>query len=233
MRMAVRARQRAAAGAAVRVPAWAAVGGVAVAAALLYYLLGRQIVAPWILTDELVYSEMAKSFASTGHLHVRDVPFQNTPPLYPVLISPAYALFDRVPDAYGAAKLINALVMPMTAIPLYLLARRVLSPACAVTATALGLLVPSVLYSGTLMTENLFFPVFALVALLLVLALERPTLPRSIALIAACCVAFFVRAEALAFVPAIALAPVLVVLFRGSGIRSLRGYLPVYAVTVV
>src|SRR5215218_6188804 len=233
MRMAVRARQRAAAGAAVRVPAWAAVGGVAVAAALLYYLLGRQIVAPWILTDELIYSEMAKSFASTGHLYVRNVPFQTTPPLYPAVISPAYALFDHVPDAYVAAKVINALVMPLTAIPLYLLSRRVLSPAFAVAAAALGLVVPSVLYSGTLMTENLFFPAFAVVALLLVLGLERPTVARSIALIAASAVAFFVRAEALAFLPAIVLAPLLLVLFRGSGIRSLRAYLPLYAATAI
>src|SRR5215210_6535882 len=100
--MAVRAKQRAAAGVgvAVRVPVWARVAGVVAVAAAVYYVLGRRLEAPWILTDELIYGEMARSFADSGDLLVRDVAWQNVPPLYPILISPAYAVFDRVPAAY-------------------------------------------------------------------------------------------------------------------------------------
>src|SRR5215210_3591736 len=127
--MAVRAKRRTgAAGIAIRVPAWAQVAGVVAVAAAVYYVLGRRLEAPWILTDELIYGEMARSFADSGDLLVRDVAWQNVPPLYPILISPAYAVFDRVPDAYSAAKLINAVAMPLAAVPLYLLAGRVLTP---------------------------------------------------------------------------------------------------------
>src|SRR5215210_3969719 len=207
--MAVRAKQRAAAGVgvAVRVPVWARVAGVVAVAAAVYYVLGRRLEAPWILTDELIYGEMARSFADSGDLLVRDVAWQNVPPLYPILISPAYAVFDRVPDAYSAAKLINAVAMPLAAVPLYLLAGRVLTPRFALLAAVLGLAVPSMLYTGTLMTENLFYPLFFAVVLALVLVLERPTFLRSVAVLGLCALAFLVRPQALAFLPAIVAAP--------------------------
>lgn len=229
--MAVRARQRRAGRVPVGVPTWSWVGMLVVAATVFYYLLGRRIAAPWILTDELIYSDMARSFAGTGHLFVRDQAWQNVPPLYPVLISPAYALFSAVPDAYGAAKLINALAMPLSAVPLYFLARRVLSRPFALAGAALGVLVPSMLYTGTLMTENAFYPLFCCAALALMLVLERPTVVRSGALLTVCGVAFFVRPQGLIFLPVIVTAPLLLVLLRGSGLRSLRRFAPLYAVT--
>ena len=36
--------------------------------------LARRMVAPWIMVDELIYSELAKSFAAHGHFLVRGVP---------------------------------------------------------------------------------------------------------------------------------------------------------------
>ena len=57
--------------------------------------------------------------------------------VYPLLISPAYALFDSLPDAYAAAKTINALCMSLAAIPAYLLARRVLAPPLSLVAALL------------------------------------------------------------------------------------------------
>src|SRR5215207_6132978 len=102
--MAVRARQRAAAEIAVRVPAWAWVTGLVVVSAVIYYALARRIAAPWILTDELIYSEAAKSFADTGHILIRDESWQQPGVVYPVLISPAWATTSAVPDAYAAAK---------------------------------------------------------------------------------------------------------------------------------
>src|SRR5215208_2624371 len=232
--MAVRARRRTgAAGIAFRVPAWAQVGGVVVVAAAVYYVLGRRLSAPWIFTDEFIYGEMARSFADSGDLLVRDVAWQNVPPLYPILISPAYALFSPVPTAYAAAKLINAVAMPLAAVPLYLLARRVLTPGFALLAAVLGLVVPSMLYTGTLMTENLFYPLFFAVVLALVLVLERPTFVRSAAVLAVCALAFLVRPQALAFVPAIVAAPVLLILFRRSGLQGLKAYVSLYGLTAL
>ena len=101
--MAVSARESSAVRAAVRIPAWAWVGGIVVVSTLFYYLLGRRMVAPFILTDELIYSEAAKSFAAHGTLFVRDHSWVALAPVYPVLISPAWAIFTHIPDAYAAA----------------------------------------------------------------------------------------------------------------------------------
>src|SRR5918999_6050737 len=98
---------------------------------------GRSISAPWIVPDEIFYSEMARSFAATGHFAVRDVPMIPFGVVYPLLIAPAYALFEDLPRAYGAAKAVNALLISSAAVPAFFLARRVLRPGFAGLAAAL------------------------------------------------------------------------------------------------
>jgi hypothetical protein len=192
--------------------------------------LGQRILAPWIMVDELIYSELAKSLGSSGELRIRDEPAGGAYGLvYPLLIAPAYAVFDSVPNAYAAAKGINAFAMSLVAIPVYLLARRVLSPAWSLAAAALALALPSLLYTGTLMTENAFYPVFVLFALALVAYLERPTAARLALLGGAFVLAFLTRAQAAALGPALVTAPLLL---RLAG-RQLRPYLPLYGLAAV
>ena len=93
------------------IPAWAWVVGLVAVSTVVRYALGRHMAAPWIMVDELIYSELAKSFASSGELLVRDHSTAAYGFVYPLLISPAWAAFNAVPDAYAAAKAINALVM--------------------------------------------------------------------------------------------------------------------------
>lgn len=81
--------------------------------------LARQIVSPWIMGDELLYSEMAKSFATSGHFLIRDGPSGIGSVVYPGLISPAW-LFHPMATTYGLAKAINVVVMTATAVPVYL-----------------------------------------------------------------------------------------------------------------
>jgi 4-amino-4-deoxy-L-arabinose transferase-like glycosyltransferase len=218
---------------ALALPAWAWVAGIVVISALFYYLLGRRMVAPWILTDELIYSEAAKSFASTGDLFVRDHSWVALAPIYPVLISPAWAIFTHIPDAYAAAKGINAIVMPLAAIPAYLLARRVLSQPLAIVAAALSVAVPSMLYTGVIMTENAFYPLFLGAAFALVVALERPTWPRVLLLFAISALTFFSRAQAVALIPPILTAPLLLVLVRRSGWEGLKRYWRLYGLAAL
>ncbi len=231
--MAVSVRESAAVRAAVRIPAWAWVAGIVVFSALFYYALGRRMVAPFILTDELIYSDAAKSFASTGELFVRDHSWVALAPIYPALISPAWALFTHIPDAYAAAKVINAVVISLAAVPAFLLARRVLSTRLAVVAAALSVALPSMLYSGTMMTENAFYPLFLAAALALVLALERPTVPRTVLLLVLCVLAFLTRGQALALIPPIVTAPLLLVLVRRTGWAGLKRYWLLYGLTAL
>jgi hypothetical protein len=165
------------------------------------------MVGPWIMIDEIVYSELAKSFASTGHFAVRDVPTGGYGVVYPMLISPAYALFRSIPTAYSALKGINSLLMSLAAVPAYLLARRVVSMWSALVVALLTVAIPSTLYAGTVMTENAFYPVFLLAALALVVALERPRFMTVILFLIALALAYETRAQAVAVLPAALTAP--------------------------
>ncbi|HKP19066.1 MAG TPA: glycosyltransferase family 39 protein [Gaiellaceae bacterium] len=201
------------------VPIWFWVGALVVASAGLRYALARRIVAPWIMVDELIYSELAKSFADTGRFLLRGESTAAYGFVYPALISPAWALFDRIPQAYAAAKLINSVVVSLAAVPAYLLARRVLSRPYALAAAMLSMSVPTLLFAGMLMTENAFYPAFLLAALATVLWLERPDWRRTGFVLAATVLAFLTRAQAIAILPALATAPFLV-----SGRRALREF---------
>lgn len=216
-----------------RVPPWAWLLLVVLASFLFRAWLARGMVGPFIMVDELIYAELARSFADTGKLLVRDVPASGYSIVYPVVISPAYLLFDRLTDAYAAVKTINALVMSLAAVPAFLLARRVVTPGLALLGAVFAVSLPSLVYTGTVMTENVFYPVFLTVVLVLVLVLERPTAVRQVALLAAIGVAWATRVQAVALVPAVLTAPLLLALFRREGLRAtLRPFRWLYAVVL-
>ena len=212
------------------VPVWLVLGGIVVVSAGLRIWLGRRMVAPWIFVDELIYSELAKSFAAHGHFLLRDQPAGASYGfVYPVLIAPAWRLFTSVPQAYAAAKAIDSLAMSLAAVPAYFLARRVLTRPFALAAAALAVAVPSMIYTGTLMTENVFYPVFLCVALAAVRMVERPTRWNQLGVLALCLVAFETRQQAIALIPAALVAPLVV----GGAQRFRTLYGTVAAVVVV
>jgi hypothetical protein len=202
--------------------------GIVVVSTIVHDALGRRIVAPWIMVDEIDYSELARSLATHGHFLVRGVPSNGYGFVYPVLIAPAYRLFTAAPDAYRAAKTINGLIMSVAAIPAYFLARRVLAARRALLVALLSVLIPSMLYTGELMTENAFYPIFLTCALVLVRTLEHTTPGRQLLLLVLCGLAYATRAQAVALVPAIACAPVLLLLIERRGPRSLRPFATLY-----
>jgi hypothetical protein len=213
------------------VPAWLWLAGIVVVSATIRIALTRRMVAPWIMIDEIVYSELAKSFAAHGSFLARGVASHGYGFVYPVVLAPAFRLFSAVPDAYAAAKTINGFVMSLAAVPAYFLARRLLTPMLSLVVAALTVAVPSMLYTGTLMTENVFYPLFLVVALVLVAMLERPTAVRQLGLLALCLVAFLARQQAVALAAAAATAPVLLALIdRQAPRRFLRTYAPLYGV---
>src|SRR5688500_5905945 len=93
---------------------WAWIVGLVAASVAIRFALARVTPSPWIFVDELIYSELAKGIAEDGRRSIRDVPAGNAYGLlYPLLLSPAYVLFDRVPDAYEAMKVVNAFVVSL------------------------------------------------------------------------------------------------------------------------
>ena len=73
-RRAGRARDRAAA-LVTAVPAWAWLSLLVAVSAVIRSALAFPNPSPWIFQDEVLYSEMAKSFAATGHFAICGLPY--------------------------------------------------------------------------------------------------------------------------------------------------------------
>lgn len=212
-----------------RTPAWAWLGVIVAASFLLRAWLSRDMLAPFIMTDELTYSELGRSLAASGSFAIRDVAANGYGVLYPALISPAYALFDSLTDAYAAVKVINSLAMSLAAVPAYLIARRVVPTGLALFGAVLAVALPSLVYTVTVMTENLYYPLTLLVVWTTLLVLERPSWGRSLLLLVALGLAFATRSQAVALVAAAATAPAALALVEWSGTRRVREAWRLYA----
>ena len=212
------------------VPAWVWLAGLVALSAVVRYAFARRVVAPWIMGDEFIYSELAKSLAAHGQFRIREQVVGGAfSALYPVAIAPAYLLFESIPSAYAAAKAINGVLFSLAAVPTYLLARRMVRPGLALAAAVLAVAVPGALYAGMLMTENLFYPLVAAAALALVLALERPTPLRALGVLAAIGVAFLARAQAVVLLPVLLTAPLVLLALERRGPRALVRFRWLYA----
>ena len=212
-------------------PIWAWLGVLYAASVTAQLTLGLRVSSPWIMVDELVYSDMARSLATNGHFLIRGV-HGDYGFVYPLLISPSYKAFGPMSDVYQWARVINALVMSSAVLPAYLLARRCVRPAAALAAAALAVAVPSLIYVGALMTENAFYPIFLWLAFALVIALEHPTAKNQLAVLALCVLAFETRAQAVALVAAAVAAPLVLAWIERGRPRSLKAFAPLYGAVV-
>ncbi len=203
-----------------RIPAWAWLAAIVAASTLLRAILARDLVAPFIMVDEIIWSEVARGIADAGEPLLRDAPDPGYSIVYPLLISPVYALTDGLVDAYAGVKTLNALVMSLASVPAFFLARRVVRDGLALLGALMTVAIPSMAYTGTVMTENAFYPLFLVVALALVLVLERPTPLRVVALLALVGLAFATRVQTVAIAVAVLLAPLVLAVFVGRSIGA-------------
>jgi hypothetical protein len=195
-------------------------------AALVRLWLTRDIPAPWIMMDEVVYSELAKSFASSGEFLIREYPTALFT-LYAILVAPAWS-WAEVETAYTLTKAANVVLMTLAAVPVFFWARRFVSPGYGLLATALVLAMPAFVYTGMVMTENAFFPAFMLAAFAIALTLERPTLLRLGLVFGAIAIACAVRIQGvvlLAMLPPAILIKVLLDLRADGTVLAVRPFL--------
>jgi hypothetical protein len=193
--------------------------------------VGLTVPSVWILPDEIVYSELAKSIAEGGRPSIRGVPVFGWGEVYPTLIAPAWALFDDPVQAYHVALGINALVMSLAAIPAYLLARLFVARRSALLVALFTVLVPSMSYTGVVMTENAFYPVFLLAVLLIARAVREPSAANQAFALLGLGVVAFTRIQGLALVAAYVAALGLYALTGAASER--RRYLARISPTVV
>jgi len=191
--------------------------------------------SPWILPDEIVYSELAKSIASGHRPEVRGIPVFGWGEVYPTLVAPAWALVESTVDAYRTTLVLNGLVMSLAAVPAYLLARMFVTRRGAVLVAVLTVLVPSMAYTGVVMTENAFYPVFLLTVLLIARAVQRPTAGRQVLVLGALVLVAFTRIQGLALAGAYVAAAVLYGVTGERAARSayLRRFVPTAVLLLV
>lgn len=186
-------------------PEWLALGGLVVLSTGLRSWAALEVPVPWIAPDEMVYGLLGESLYRTGSLDILGGPT----PFYS-LLTPAFAglpltLFG-LDLGYDLLRGLQALAMSLAAVPVYLWGRSIVSGRGALVAAALTLAVPGLAYSGLVMTEVLFYPLFVLAAWAGAAAIAEPTGRRQAALVLAIAAAVATRLQAVVLLPAFATA---------------------------
>jgi hypothetical protein len=171
-----------------------ALAAIVLAGTIAYGALGSQLRGPSVFADELIYMDATRSVAD-GHRPVeRDRPYGRGL-LYPVVAGPVFALAPNDRDGYIALKWLNAFLFSLTAMPAYLLARRVVGRRSSIAVAALSVAAPSALYSGMVLTESIAYVTGTLALLAIALALEQPTPRRQLAALGAVVLAALARPQ--------------------------------------
>jgi Dolichyl-phosphate-mannose-protein mannosyltransferase len=197
-------------------------------------LLAVPIRTPRIFGDELIYWQLARSFAWTGHFTVRGGSTPRYGVVYPALLAAAQRIGGDQTSAYVLAQGLNAVIFSLTAVPVYLIASRVLQRRHALLGALLAVVLPSCVLTSAIMTENAFYPVFVTSALLMLRALEQPSAARQLLVAASVGAAFLVRAQAVVLLPSYLIAAILlaVTTSRGRRVSALRASLRQQAPTI-
>jgi hypothetical protein len=166
--------------------------GIVLAAAALWGALGQQLDVPTVFGDELIHWDASRSLAAGDGLKVRDGGY-GFGPVYPALVAPVHLLTDDDLSAYQWVRILDALVFALSAVPAYLLARRVLPPGWSLGCAALAVAIPSALYTGFVMTEGPAYTACTLALLALARCLERPRVSAQLLALATVALATGVR----------------------------------------
>ena len=171
-----------------------ALAAIVVGAFVVYGVLSTLVGVPRVHPDEVRYMIGASSLVEGDGLSLRGGEY-GFGPLHAAVLSLVLWLSPDLEGAYPWFKLVNALFFALTAVPVYLLARRLVAAWWAVLAAGLAVAIPSSISVGTVMTESMAYVTAAVALYATMLALERPTLRRQALLLAAIAVAFLTRSQ--------------------------------------
>ena len=175
--------------------------------------------SPWMSPDEESYAAIGRGLWDGHGLSVLGRPAGYLSFFYPLFIGLPLSLSD-VHLGYDLTKVLQATTMSLAAVPVYLWSRSLMSRGYALLAAGLTLTLPGLAFSGFLMTETLFYPVFVLAAWAMAATLDRPTILNQLLLLAALALAVGTRLQAVVLVPAFLVAVAILV-----GLEQRRGLL--------
>jgi len=178
-----------------------ALAAIVVVAAGGYAAAAQLVDLPLLNPDELRYTLAARGVVHGEWLNLRGEAC-GYGAVYPLVLAPILALSGSVEVAYPFFKLANALLFALAAVPIYLLARRLLSAWWSVGVAAASLAVPSSIYTSLVLTESASYLMSSIALLAVVLALERPSVARQLAMLCAVVLAYATRPQFAALVVA-------------------------------
>jgi hypothetical protein len=150
-----------------------ALAGLYLLAVCIYVALGTLRGVPMLAPDEFIYGHLSQSLAHGDGFTWRGDSQRLVSLLYVLLITPAW-WFGSTVGGYAAAKVIGAVVLCTVAIPVFLLARALLTPGLALLAAALTLAGSWMMTSSLLLTENLALPLATAALCATVMLLREP-----------------------------------------------------------
>jgi hypothetical protein len=148
---------------------------------------------PWVFSDELELTQLARSIADTGHPARRGMPY-GFHTLWTYLTAPAWLIHD-VQRAYDTIKYMGTVVMTATVFPAYGIARMVVGKWPALFAATASVSIPAIAYSSIIVEEPLAYFYSTLCLYLIMRALVRPARLTIALAIVACAIAPAVRGE--------------------------------------
>lgn len=206
----------------------AVLAGLVLVSTGLRFWAGLAVPGPWFTPDEIVYGELGRSLYGLGRFEILGATPDFYGLVYPALVGLPLSLSDRE-LGYELLKALQAVVMSLAAVPVYLWGRSLMRRRWALTAAVLSLALPALAFSGFVMTEVAFYPVLTLAAWAMAAALVRPTPARQALVVAAVVLAAMTRLQAVVLAPAFLLAVGLKVAFDRSWLRGARPFAPALA----
>ena len=180
------------------------------------------------MPDEAIYAERAIALWHHGSLPLLHGEGAGYGLLYPAVAGIALAS-GGFAQGYGSLKLLQAFVVSLAAVPVFLYGRRLLPRRYALLAAGLTVASPLLLYSGLVMTEVLFYPVAALALVTVARAVETASTRDQLAALALIAVAVLTRVQGVVLVPVFAGAILLEAALARDRSR-LRRFWPVWLV---
>jgi len=178
---------------------WVAALVLALVAAVGRGWIALKIHVPVVMTDELIYRELAESFGRTGHFLVRGESI-GLFSLYPVLIAPFWRA-GSIATSYDLSKLLNVVAMTAASLLVFAWARKLVAPRYAVAVLALSLLMPTFIYTSEVMSESVALAAYVLAAFGIWGSLVYgPTVARQAGVLAAVALTTAIRAQGVVLV---------------------------------
>jgi hypothetical protein len=181
--------------ASVRVAPVHALAFVFVASVLGRTLSGWLRQTPVYFPDEYIYSEVGRSIADHGRPLVRGGSAHFPALLQPLLTAPAW-LFEDVATSFRTIQLLNAVVMSLSALVVYWLAKRLgITPWLAVAMAAFTVAIPDMFYSAWILADPFAYPLVLASVAAATASLDRPTRRTQVAFVAFAGLATFARVQ--------------------------------------